>query len=202
MSIVSGELAGLNLTRILDREDFREKQYLDSVCPYRDILEFSKLIEVSESVVDVGFGGGFPILPLANELNQKIFIGVESKRKKVEAVDFIAKKLGIVNCKFYHGRIEEFWISKNMLVVSKAVGSIAKVLGFLNCDKGTRVVFYKGPNFYEAEKKDLELIKENWNVVFEKNFSLPSGDNRVILIVESKSVLRRTKSKKLKFLDS
>ena len=34
LAILKGELAGLNLTRILDEEDFYNKQIVDSLIPY------------------------------------------------------------------------------------------------------------------------------------------------------------------------
>ena len=38
LDIINGDPSGLNLTRITDVEEFHEKQYLDSIMPFRIIL--------------------------------------------------------------------------------------------------------------------------------------------------------------------
>ena len=62
-------------------------------------------IESKGVFIDVGFGGGFPLLPLAKYLPHIQFYGVETRNKKVRVVSEIAAKLGLNNIKFLHSRI-------------------------------------------------------------------------------------------------
>jgi len=80
LSILKTKLAGLNLTNILDQDEFYQKQILDSILPYQESQFFQADVKKTMLVVDVGFGGGFPILPLAKLLPDVKFVGVESKR--------------------------------------------------------------------------------------------------------------------------
>lgn len=108
LHVLKTKLAGLNLTNILDPDEFYHKQILDSIHPYLQSPLFQSHVQKRGVVVDVGFGGGFPILPLAKLLPDVHFIGVESKRKKVDAVTLIAAELGLTNVKLVHSRLEDF----------------------------------------------------------------------------------------------
>jgi hypothetical protein len=85
LNVLKTQLSGLNLTNILDPDEFYQKQILDSILPYQESELFKKSVKETGVVVDVGFGGGFPILPLAKLLPEVKFVGVESRRKKAEA---------------------------------------------------------------------------------------------------------------------
>src|SRR5690606_4816190 len=109
LNVLNTKLKGLNLTTILDPDEFYHKQILDSVNPYLQSEAFQKDVKRRGIVVDVGFGGGFPILPLAKMLPDVQFVGVESRRKKADAVTLIAEELGIKNVKLVHSRLEDFF---------------------------------------------------------------------------------------------
>ena len=81
--LLNGEYAGINLTRITDENEFYSKQILDSVEPLRQSKIFNESINKSKLHIDVGFGGGFPLLPLAKSLPSIKFIGFEARAKKV-----------------------------------------------------------------------------------------------------------------------
>ena len=99
--LLTTDYAGINLTRILKYEEFYEKQILDSIKAWQDNhLLIEKASEVS-TFVDIGFGGGFPILPLAFLYPEKKFIGFEARNKKVVVVNEIAKKLGAENVQMF-----------------------------------------------------------------------------------------------------
>ena len=84
LQLINDRYKGLNLTRILNKDDFYEKQYLDSIKPF----EISKICQSFEGpIVDVGFGGGFPSLPLSNEFKEKFFSGASHMRKKMILTD-------------------------------------------------------------------------------------------------------------------
>ena len=105
--LLNGEYSGINLTRINDYEDFKNKQIIDSVVPLFSSGLFKKQIQRSGAVLDIGFGGGFPILPLAFLCPEIKFLGVDCRAKKVKVVSEISKKLEVNNTQLFHSRIED-----------------------------------------------------------------------------------------------
>jgi 16S rRNA (guanine527-N7)-methyltransferase len=180
---INGTYSGLNLTRITDPEEFYEKQIVDSVIPFELHPDLLRKIEKLGYFVDVGFGGGFPILPVRNIINDEIkFLGIDSRRKKVDAVREISKLYNQKNISFFHGRSESVDLDIPCFISLKAVGEINKMLKLINCAEGSFVMFYKAKNLEELEPnfknnkgyKFIEIKKFNVGnnvrsiVVFEK----------------------------------
>ena len=129
----------------------------------------------SEKVIDVGFGGGLPLLPLAYEAPQRLFFGLEARRKKAEAVKAIASKMGISNVNISHGRIEDSHLTEKTVLLFRAVGKIE------DCLKGLKhpvtCFFYKGPSYWEK----TERIPKGWKIIFQEKISVPQTQGRLIL---------------------
>lgn len=194
--LLVGEYKGINLTRITDYEEFYNKQILDSVEPLKHSSIFTKEIESSEIYIDIGFGGGFPILPLAHKLPNKKFLGIETRGKKVKVVGEIAQKLGLNNVSLLHERIENVLIDIPAVCSLKAVGKVDDFLGRINCPYRTTVFFYKGPNFYELEKESLKNISKTWRIIEEKEINIPGTEKRYLIGFEPKNVPHGTKNGK------
>ncbi len=190
LDVLEGPLKGINLTRILDFDDFYNKQIIDSVLPYENSKVFKDSINLSEVIVDVGFGGGFPLVPLASLNPEKCFMGMESKNKKAEAVKIICSELGIENVRPMHGRIETFEIDLPVTIIFKAVGKIPDCIKLLNISKRSNVFFYKGPGLYDQE--DLKNLGSNIKKIEEQTFELPDGSQRILIGYEISPVPRGT----------
>lgn len=186
--LLTGEYAGINLTRIIDFPDFYNKQVLDSIYPFEQSTIFSEAIKNCEKVIDVGFGGGFPIIPLAKLLPAQKFLGVETRGKKAKVVGEISEKLGVNNTSFLHERIENVLIDVDAVVTFKAVGMVWDFLSKINSTKKIKVFFYKGPNFYTLEKDQLVEALKHWNVVEEKEIQLDGVEGRYLIGFENKNV--------------
>ncbi len=191
------DYAGINLTRIIDYDDFCNKQINDSVAPLDQSSTFKKNIESKDYIIDVGFGGGFPILPLAKKLPEKKFIGIETRGKKVKVVSEIAEKLKLTNVKLYHSRVENILINKPCLITFKAVGKVHDFLSRLNLTENCLVYFYKGPNFYDLEKDQLEKVKNYWEIVEEADIKIKGTERRLLIGFKNKNVLCGTEIKNL-----
>ena len=159
LSFLKNELAGINLTRILDPDEFYKKQILDSIEPVNSSLLFRNSIKECEFVVDIGFGGGFPIVPLAKIFPESSFFGFEAREKKVNAVKKIVKHFNLKNISLYHKRVEDIYFDKDVVVTFKAVGRIEKFLKMLNLKEGSKVFFYKGPSLYIDENLKVDGFK-------------------------------------------
>lgn len=193
LHVLKTKLAGLNLTNILDQDEFYHKQILDSINPYLQSKLFQEHVQKRGVVVDVGFGGGFPILPLAKLLPDIKFVGVESKRKKVDAVTLIASELGLTNVKLVHSRLEDFLFDVPATVTFKAVGTAKDYLPAIHHTTNDISVFlYKGPNFMELEGKDLPKLEKNWKLLENQEISVPGTQQRFLVSFESQNVPRGT----------
>ena len=194
LKLLEGEFAGINLTRINSAEEFYNKQILDSVLPLEKSKLFLKELNRTGYLVDIGFGGGFPVLPLAASLPQIKFFGFDARAKKAEVVTLIAKKLKITNVKLYHLRFEEVIFDIPVIITLKAVGKIADILPSLKTTTNIFVFFYKGPNFYELE--EIKSIEKDWELVEEIFYDVPGTEGRTLLGFKNKNknknVLRGT----------
>ena len=71
----------INLSAIRDTDGVREKHILDT-------LELTHLVEIEDGMtcLDLGTGGGFPLLPLAMAYPHISFTGIDARKKKVDVV--------------------------------------------------------------------------------------------------------------------
>jgi 16S rRNA (guanine527-N7)-methyltransferase len=180
LDLLTGEFAGINLTKINSPEEFYQKQIIDSVLPQTESKVFKNALEATGLLVDVGFGGGFPILPLAFLNPDKKFIGFDARAKKAQAVQKIANSLGLTNAKLKHQRLEVVDFDMDVVITFKAVGKVSDYLPLLRTNKTLYVFFYKGPNFYELE--DIEtMLEKDWELIEEKAYDVPGTEGRLLL---------------------
>lgn len=201
LNVLKTKLAGLNLTNILDPDEFYHKQILDSINPYLQSELFKESIQETKIMVDVGFGGGFPILPLAKLLPDVQFVGVESKRKKVDAVKLIAEELGLTNVKLVHSRLEDFIFDKKATVTFKAVGTVSDYLPIINRTNELKVFFYKGPSFMELEGASLVKLQNTWKLLENQQIDVPGTQQRFLVSFKSQNVPRGTAKNLVKLSD-
>ncbi|MEZ4740677.1 MAG: 16S rRNA (guanine(527)-N(7))-methyltransferase RsmG [Flavobacteriales bacterium] len=83
----------VNLISRKDFEHLYERHILHSLGIAKVVL-FKK----GTRIVDVGTGGGFPLVPLAIMFPQCIFHGIDGIGKKINAVKGVVEGLGITNC--------------------------------------------------------------------------------------------------------
>lgn len=100
-----------------------------------DSLAALETLPATGSVLDLGTGGGFPLLPLAIARPDLLFVGLDSTGKKLDAVTRIAKKLGLKNVQTLGGRAETLghdkrYREKFSAVLSRAVAEINVLLEY------------------------------------------------------------------------
>ena len=84
----------LNLTRLVEGDDYWIAQVFDSLWPLLPLLQ-SERAEAPLALIDVGTGGGFPGLAAAIALPGARLTLVDSVGRKVEAVRAMAASLGL-----------------------------------------------------------------------------------------------------------
>ncbi len=186
--LLTEDYAGINLTRITDYSEFYNKQIIDSVEPYVQSTVFAESLNANKLMIDVGFGGGFPILPMAFKINDCKFVGVETRAKKANVVGEIATRLGLENVKLHHNRIENILIDIDATVTFKAVGKVYDFLSKINTTRNIQVFFYKGPNFYELEADQLKKASKEWELIEEKEIMVPEVEKRYLIGFKNKNV--------------
>lgn len=193
LDLLTGEFAGINLTRIESPEEFYQKQIVDSILPMTESKVFMKALEKTKLMVDIGFGGGFPILPMAYSNPDKRFFGFDARAKKAQVVQQIADKLNLKNATLRHQRFEHILFDRDTVVTFKAVGKVSDLLPMFKTNNELYVFFYKGPNFYELEDFE-DLLEDDWEVIEEISYDVPGTEGRLLLGFKNKKVLRGTKT--------
>lgn len=100
-------------------------------------------------IVDVGTGGGFPLVPLAILFPQSTFHGIDGIGKKIMAVQGVIDGLGIANCTAEKVRSEDHK-RKYDFIVSRAVTTLPEFI------RATSHLVHKVP-------RPLPPLSEGWS---------------------------------------
>jgi len=173
----------LNLSAIRDADGVFVKHIQDS-------LELLKVIQIPDNafVVDVGTGGWFPLLPLAMSCPQAHFIGIDARRKKIEAINDMLDTLHIQNAQAVWVRVEDYGLAKADIVTARAVAHVDVLIPWILqiVKKWGKIVLYK--EYKEEEKKILEALCKKYKLRIQKEhyYVLFNWDiQRVIYILQS-----------------
>jgi 16S rRNA (guanine527-N7)-methyltransferase len=85
----------VNLTRLVEGDDYWIAQVFDSLWPWVPLLTAPEGVPDGLELIDVGTGGGFPGLALAIALPSARLTLVDSVGRKLEAVEAMARSLGL-----------------------------------------------------------------------------------------------------------
>lgn len=127
-----------------------------------DSLAFGNIegkIPAFSSLIDIGTGGGFPLLPLALAYPDVRCTGFDSIGKKIAAIGRIAQQVGIPNLTLIAERAEILGQDKKHresydIVTSRAVAPLNILLEYASplCKVGGHVVLWKSMNVDEELK--------------------------------------------------
>jgi 16S rRNA (guanine527-N7)-methyltransferase len=137
-------------------------------------------------VCDVGTGWWFPLLPLAIEYPNVDFTGIDSVRKKIDAVWDMTKQLWITNIELLWKRSEDYKDKQFDVVTARAVAYVDKLLPWtkhLLKQWGVWILFKQVD---ELERQDLLQLCASMNLKLEKRhtYKLFEWDiERVIYVV-------------------
>ncbi|MCB0328113.1 MAG: 16S rRNA (guanine(527)-N(7))-methyltransferase RsmG [Bdellovibrionales bacterium] len=121
-----------------------------------DSLLLAPYLETEDSVLDLGSGGGFPVVPLAIASPSVSFTAIDSSERKVDFLSYISSKLRLRNLTAIHGRIEEQSSLHQTFtcVTARALAPLPELIPlafpFLKTAPSSRLLFLKGEN-YESE---------------------------------------------------
>lgn len=153
----------INLSSLRTAEQVWQKHILDS-------LELLKVFsfESWQKIIDIGTWSGFPLLPLAKMYPENIFVGVESIRKKTDAVNQLAALNTIQNIKVHRSRIEDFQWNYDVLIArAVAYSDVLINRSYHLVKKGGYFVFYK--MYSDQEHDDILLLCKKRSLILEKD---------------------------------
>jgi len=167
------------LTRIINFEAVVVKHYIDC-------LIVGDLYPLPSPLMDLGSGAGFPGIPLKIRYPEIEMVLAEPRPKKVAFLNEVIERLHLKGIKvFDHKVVSQSFTEPMAGVISRAVEEIPKTL--LRCqgcsDKGTKIIFMKGPNADEEIKEAQARVGNIYSLVLDKAYSLPgtSHDRRLIV---------------------
>ena len=183
--------AKIDLVSQTDRLTIIRKHFLDSLAVIPHLLE-------AKTILDLGSGAGFPGMPLAVSLAHTSVTLVETKRKRVNFLKQVARKIKARNLTVLEGRAEvlakEGLLQNHFdVVVTRATWSIATFFDLAYpfvCDEG-KIIAMRGPQ-KNAEIFSSQIDKDKCQVVGFYEYTLPLGDEQRSLLVFGKNVSRDT----------
>lgn len=188
----------------LNLSAFREEEqsWVGNVEDSLSILD-SPLLQTGEGlgvrslkILDIGTGGGFPLLPLAICFPDSEHVGLDSTQKKISAIEHIAKEIGLTNVSLISGRAEELGRDSEHreqydLVTARAVAETNVLLElcapFVKV-KG-KIIFWKSMKIdKELEESLMARAELTCHLVDQYEYELPEPfGKRQLLIFEKTS---------------
>jgi 16S rRNA (guanine527-N7)-methyltransferase len=131
-----------------------------------DSLQYARVISLSDQVMDIGSGAGFPGVPLKIVYPHLNLTLVESQRKRCSFLEAVVSNLNLQDTRVINERAEKVTpVPIVDVVILRAVSDIKSCLDlavrFL--DKGSKVVLKKGPEenmLADPPHSDFSLIEE------------------------------------------
>jgi 16S rRNA (guanine527-N7)-methyltransferase len=184
-----------NLTGITDPIEIAEKLMLDSMIPGR-------FISPGASVLDLGTGAGFPGIPLKIVYPNISVTLLDSKRKKINFLKFIIRKLNLNGIQAIQKRVEDFADEpfKFDIVISRAAMALERLIYMAVplLKKNGYIMAMKGSEFsIEPDGKNIRDIEHMTQAVTAKNnadvqvmpYRLPiSGKERALVVIHLREI--------------
>ena len=173
----------MNLTGITDPRGISEKHFLDSLL----VFNLANIAENS-SVIDVGTGAGFPGVPMKLDRPDLDVTLLDSLNKRINFLSAVSDATLPMKC--IHARAEEEGRKSELrekfdVSIARAVAALPILAEYClpYVRVGGRFIAMKGPgeDISQGESAVKTLGGEIADI---KKYELPSGDNRVMVIVK------------------
>lgn len=170
----------LNLISKNDESVLYEKHIYDSLA-----IKLTNLLKPGQTILDIGCGGGFPSIPIAIEYPDVNVVGIDSIRKKINAINTIKEKLNLTNLETICDRVENIHGQKFDIITSRAVANLAKISEYA-------LPLLKKDGFFIAYKS--KKIKEELE---EAQYILTKYNAKILQIIEYELPLEETFTRNL-----
>ena len=176
----------INLTSIINKEDFIVKHFYDSIT----LLSCTD-IKKGAKIIDVGTGAGFPGIPLKIVRPDIELTLLDSLNKRIVFINDIVLNRLELSAETVHGRAEDFsklkkYREKYDFAVSRAVANLSSLseycLPFVKT--GGEFISMKGPDISDELESARNAINILGGAVKEvKNLILPDNSGRSVVII-------------------
>lgn len=179
----------INLTRILEKEEFYLKHFYDSIT-------LSKIIDLNQNLelCDLGSGAGFPGIVLKIVFPNLNITLVDSLNKRINFLKLVIEDLKLDKIRAVHARIEDFAVEnreKYDIVTARAVAPLNTLL-----ELGSQLVKLEG-YFISMKGNISQEIKNAANAIKLLEFKLDEIQEFNLPIEESnRSLVKLRKIKK------
>ena len=175
----------LNLISKNDEKFLWEKHIFDSLSIEKF---FEKYPFNPKSLLDIGTGGGFPSVPIALAYPNIEVYGLDSIRKKINAIENIKTELNITNLHTICDRAENIK-DKFDIITSRAVAPLKVITGYAMplLNKNGYFIAYKSIRTEEEIKEAQSILKKfNSKVIDIIKYDLPLEENhtRNLIIIK------------------
>ena len=139
-------------------------------------LFFEKYNIKRADILDIGCGGGFPCVPIAIEYPEFKVTGIDSIRKKINAVKDIGNDLNLQNLEVICERVENLKGRKFDIITSRAVAELGKICEYALplLKKGGYFIAYKSRKTQEELGNAQKILKKyNAKVLDIITYTLP-----------------------------
>lgn len=169
ITVFLSENEKLNLSAFRTKEQCEVGNVMDSLAfvDAADKIIGKNWMDQDLSILDIGTGGGFPLLPLAIAMSHARFTGLDATLKKVDAVDRIIRAMQLTNVKMLSGRAEEYGQQKKYrgqfdVVLFRAVAPISTLLeyGIPLLKIGGKAVLWKSMHVADEMRQSANAMKE------------------------------------------
>lgn len=191
MRIFLAENANINLSALRTEEACWIGNIQDSLA----FLELSQELIPNSKVLDIGTGGGFPALPLAIVYPQVRFTGLDSIRKKTEAILRIAKAADIKNIEVIADRAEVLGHKKKHrecydMVTARAVAPLSILLEYCTpfVKVGGKIILWKSMHI-DAELEESAAAQKalSCELTAKHSYTLPGDFGTRQLLIFTKT---------------
>ena len=152
--------AKLNLISKNDEKLLFEKHIYDSLGIK---LFFEKYNITAGDILDIGCGGGFPCVPIAIEFPEFNVTGLDSIRKKINAINEIKEELMLTNLTTICDRVENIKNKKFDVITSRAVADLSKICEYALplLKAGGYFAAYKSRKAQEEIRNAIKVLAKN-----------------------------------------
>ena len=170
----------LNLISKNDEKYLWEKHIFDSLAIEKFFEKYFKEFSNGVTLLDIGTGGGFPSVPIALEYKNIEVYGLDSIRKKINAIENMKAELDIKNLHTICDRAENIK-DKFDIITSRAVAKLDKIANYALplLKNGGYFVAYKSIKTQEEINDAKNILKKykaeiidviEYNLPLEENF--------------------------------
>lgn len=174
-----------NLTSITEPEEIVRKHIIDSILP---IVYIKRRGIKFRSLLDVGTGAGFPLLPMAAAVPEAVFTGLDATGKKIAHITETAEYAEMGNVAAVKGRAEEEAHGKLRgrydIVTARAVADLPVLMELCAAFAGRNGYFIALKSDAADEIKRAEKTAVLLGLSFEgcDEYTLPGGDSRCVVV--------------------